>query len=213
MVHPRTVFQESSEPVHACIAIRPFCELNGGGGHLTKKTYTLNQECSLGSAFFDEQSFRTIQFLLDHAEAGAQLQGLPYRRGGGGLWAEEPLDLRPQPLRLEPQHQGELEGGDEVGVHGELLHALARLPALHAEVDEGPPQAAGLAGRQVQELLADVLQQFLGDEQFGTTQGALRVFGFSQGPGNQVHHFLQDGLLHWIIEQVFGRGRQVTGEI
>ncbi|KAG7228011.1 hypothetical protein INR49_005632 [Caranx melampygus] len=52
-------------------------------------------------------------------------------------------------------------------------------PLLHTKVDESPSQTAGLSSCQVKKLLPDVLQELLWDEQFGTSQGAIRVFGFS----------------------------------
>lgn len=136
------------------------------------------------STLLDEQLLGAIQFLLDHAETSAEFDGLSHHRSGGRLWAEKSLDFGPKSTRFQPQHQGELKGGDKVGVHRQLGHALAGGPLLHTQVDEGPPQAAGLAGRQVKQLLADVLQELLRDEELGAPQGAVRVFGFFQASRN-----------------------------
>lgn len=108
------------------------------------------------SAFFDEQLFRAVQFLLDHSEARAQSNRLSLYGTGWRLCGEKPLNFGPQSSRIEPQHQCELEGRDEIWVHSDLFHTLTHLPLFHTEVYESPPQAAGLAGRQVKELLAYV---------------------------------------------------------
>ena len=188
---------------HTVRVLRPFWEIYLG--------ISKNEDPLHFSTFLNEQLFRTIQFLLNHAETSPKFNLLSHYRGGRRLCAKESLDFGPQPVRLQPQHQSQLEGGDQVGVYGQLPHALTDGPLLHTQVNEGPPQAAGLAGRQVKELLSDVLQEFLGDEQFGAAQGAVWVFGFSQAGFYEFHYVFQDGLLHRVIKQVFIGGRQVTG--
>lgn len=165
------------------------------------------------SALLDEQLLRAVELLFDDPEAGAELDGLSHHRHGGRLGAEKSLDFGPEAARLQPQHQGELKGRDEVGINGQLGHALAGGPLLHAQVDEGPPQATGLAGGQVQQLLPDVLQELVGDEQFGAAQSAVRVFGLFQASCDQVHHLLEDSLLHRVVEEVFTAGRQLAAHV
>lgn len=95
-VHPHTVLQNPSYLVHTDIAIRPFCKLNWR----FTKAYTLKHECFFDSTLFDQQSFRTIQFFLNHTETSTQFQSLSHCWGGKRLCTKESLNFRPQPLRF-----------------------------------------------------------------------------------------------------------------
>lgn len=157
-----------------------------------------------GSAFFYQKLLRAVQFSFNNSKSSAQFKCMSNNRRSRRPASEKPLDFRPKAPGVQPQHERELERRHQVRVDGDLSHGLAAAVLLHAQVDEGAAEAAGLADRQMHQLVADVLQEFLGNEQFGTVQDA--VFGVGQVKCDELHHFFAQRLFGRVKKQVrFGQ--------
>lgn len=134
--------------------------------------------------FLYEQLFRAIQLLFDDPKACAELQGLTEAWRESRTGAKESLDFRPQ-AGIQSQNKSQLESRHQVWIHGNLLHAVARLSLFHAEIDEGSPQATGLSVSQVKQLLAHLGDQLIGHEESGGTVGV--ELGFVQSDLDELH--------------------------
>lgn len=157
------------------------------------------------SALLYEQLLRAVQLLLDDPEARAQLQRRESRPRG-----EESLDLGPE-ARVQPEHQGELEGGYHGWVHGDVPHVVAGLAVLHAEVEEGPAQPAGLAAGQAQQLRPHLRQELGRHEEPGAALGTQR--GSAQRGLDQVHQVGAQQLVLGVVQQVQVRQGGPLGEL
>ena len=121
------------------------------------------------AALFNQHLPWTIQFPLDGPESPTQPQSAPGpqrrpRRLRGPAPLEELLNPWPQPAGLGSEHEGHVKGRDQGGIYCYLVHSAqgALVPPVHAQVDERSPDAAGLACSQVEQLLADAVQETVG---------------------------------------------------
>lgn len=114
-----------------------------------------------------------VQFPLGEAESWAESQCLPE------LWhceaapqEEQVPQAGPSPTVL-PQHQRKLKCGHHASVQRDALQASAAFVQLQVDVEDAASQAAGLAGRQAQDLIGHTLRQALRHQHGRAVQNAL----------------------------------------
>lgn len=116
---------------------------------------------------------RRVQFPLGEPESRAESQRLPELGHCEAAPQEEQVpQAGPRPAVL-PQHQRQLERGHHAGVQRDALQAPAALVQLQVDVEDAAPQAAGLAGRQAQDLVGHAPHQALRHQHGGAVQHAL----------------------------------------
>lgn len=113
-----------------------------------------------------------VQFFLDKPETWTQFEYVPESWGKAGSHEKEVPQAGPGSAILF-EHKSQLKCGHHGGIVHDAVQPLAALVQLQVDVEDAAAQAAGLAGRQPQDLASYSPRELLRYQHRGAVQRRL----------------------------------------